>query len=75
MNDQSMSLPHLDVSIGYDAMRIFLEAYWQRGGCTSDDLAALLGALQRIENDGMPVDRAMWSDWLEAVNVAASKVR
>lgn len=75
MNGQSTSLPQLDVSTGFDAMLLFLEAYWKRGGRASDDIATLLGSLQRSEGDGMPADRAMWSDWVEAINVAASNVR
>jgi hypothetical protein len=54
-------------------MLLFLEAYWERGGQASDDLAVLLGGLQRLESDGVPLDPAMWSDWLEAVARASSK--
>ncbi|WBY08238.1 hypothetical protein PIB19_01425 [Sphingomonas sp. 7/4-4] len=35
----------LSVAQGFAAMRQFLEAYWERGGKQSDDIATLLGAL------------------------------
>lgn len=53
----------------FDAMRAFIEAYWERGGKRSDDLAVLLGNLDRETwANGMPVDRAQWDDFREAVN-------
>ena len=52
----------------FQAMREFLDAYWERDGKTSDDLAALLGAISTdIGADGTTGDPAQWHDWLEAV--------
>ena len=59
----------------FDAMRAFLEAYWKRGGSSSDDLAVLLGDLNRsIWAGGRPGDPAQWSDWLKAVATVKSKL-
>ena len=49
----------LTVRHAFEATRYFLQAYWERGGQTSDDLAILLGSLD--------ADPAQWSDWLAAV--------
>ncbi len=37
----------LDELEAFDAMRKFLEAYWERGGRRSNDLAVLLGSVHR----------------------------
>ena len=55
---------------GYDAMRIFLEAFWRREGGTSENLERLVGALKWA--DGAPVDPTAWQDWLRAVEAAKS---
>lgn len=53
----------------FDTMRRFLEAYWERGGRTSDDIAILLGSLNRDEfTHSPPLDAAMWEDWLSAAS-------
>lgn len=58
----------------FDAMRLFLEAYWERGGKQSDDLATLLGNLDReIWANSMPGDPAQWSDFRKAVSVVLAK--
>ncbi len=58
----------------FDAMREFLEAYWDQGGRTSNDLAILLSSLNRDETtQSMPLDPAMWDDWLDAVNKVRSR--
>jgi hypothetical protein len=49
----------LDESAAFAAMRIFLEAYWERGGRSSEDIAILLGSLD--------IDPAQRSDWTDAV--------
>ena len=68
MSDRFGSPPRLlDERAAFDAMRVFLEAWWERGGRTSDDLAVLLGSLNPVA-DGMPLDPAQWSDWREAVD-------
>lgn len=51
--------PSLDEETAYKAMRVFIEAYWERGGRSSDDLAGLLGNFE--------IDPAMRSDWADAV--------
>ena len=52
----------------YDAMCLFLEAYWERGGRSSDDIAILLGMICRNKGaDLPPIDIAQWDDWLQAV--------
>ncbi len=56
----------------FDAMRRFLEIYWERGGKASDDIAVLLGSLNRDEgSQSLPLDAAMWEDWLDAVSGSA----
>jgi len=50
----------------YQAMLAFLEAYWQRGGATSSDIALLLTMVHRVE-EGITTDPAQWDDWLDAV--------
>jgi hypothetical protein len=58
----------LNLATGFAAMQEFLEAYWERGDRTSEDLAALLGSLE--------IDPAQRADWADAVNrVLGSKAR
>jgi hypothetical protein len=52
-------MTHLDEETAYAAMIVFIEAYWERGGKQSEDLAALLGDLHG--------DPAQPSDWADAV--------
>jgi hypothetical protein len=60
--------PVLNELEAFDAMRIFLEAYWERGLRASDDVAVLLGNIdRRFSSGGEPLDIAQWDDWLEAV--------
>jgi hypothetical protein len=64
------SLPELTALQAFDAMRVFVESYWERGLKASDDLRLLLSAMNRetaIWADGGPADPAMWSDWMQAV--------
>lgn len=49
----------------YLAMINFLEDTLTR--IKSDDLAALLGAMDLNPYDNKPMDPALWSDWLKAV--------
>lgn len=60
----------ISISEAFDAMRGFLETYWEEMGKSSDDLAVLLGSLDRDEFRIMPLDPAMWYSWLEAVEKA-----
>ena len=60
--------PCLNVRQAFDALRVFLEAYWERGLRSSDDIRHLLSAVDgSMTGDGRPIDQAQWSDWLEAV--------
>lgn len=53
----------------FDAMRLFLEKYWIMGGKSSDDIAVLLGSLNRDEqSNSPPLDVALWHDWVRAVS-------
>lgn len=64
------SHPQLTTLEAFDAMRLFVENYWERGGKGSDELRLLLSAMNRdtaMWTDGGPADPAMWSDWLHAV--------
>lgn len=61
----------------FDAMRTFLEAFWERDGRNSDDgIARILsftqrgwpnGAPQLPHLQGAPLDIAQWEDWLDAI--------
>ena len=54
--------------MAFDAMRAFLEAYWERGMRSDEGLANLLSNLNRsVWSNGGPGDPAMWSDWRKAV--------
>ena len=70
MTDWMGSTPRtLNELEAFDTMRFFLEAYWERGGKQSEDLAVLLGNLSREEwANGMPMDPAQWPDFREAVD-------
>ena len=59
----------LTLEAAYLTACMFLEAYWERGGKVSDDLAVLLGSMQ-MYGKGWPLDRAMWHDFLEAADQA-----
>jgi hypothetical protein len=50
----------LDELLAFDAMRAFLEAYWERGDRSDEGLALLLTNLDRtVWADGSPCDPAM----------------
>jgi hypothetical protein len=60
--------PRLSIREAFDAVRHFLEAYWERGLRSSDDIRLLLSAMDcSMTRDGGPIDAAQWEDWLEAV--------
>jgi hypothetical protein len=68
--------PRLNVRQAFDAARHFLEAYWERGLRSSDDIRHLLSAMDgSMTRDGRPIDQAQWSDWLEAVEKVEAKDR
>jgi hypothetical protein len=49
----------------FQVMLLFLETYYEQ--TQSDDIGALLGSLQLLE-DGKPADPAMWQVWLQYSN-------
>ncbi len=64
----------VDELTAFDVMRTFLEAYWERGDKQSDDIAVLLGSLNRDSwENGMPLDQALWDDWRAAVDDVIAK--
>jgi hypothetical protein len=52
----------LDEELGFKAMQLFLEVYWERASKASDDLAVLLRSLE--------IDPAQRSDWADALHRA-----
>ncbi len=63
----------------FDVMRVFIEAFWRRGGCQSKELANLLSWTSREtwpsgkqlpDLAGAPLDIAQWEDWLNAIDTA-----
>ena len=54
----------LTIQQAFEAMQLFLEGYYER--TQSDDIGALLGDLQFIE-DGVTADPAAWKDWSACV--------
>ena len=68
--------PCLSVREAFDAARQFLEAYWERGLRSSDDIAVLLGSMNgEMTRDGRPLDPAQWTDWLDAVRKVEADTR
>jgi hypothetical protein len=60
----------------YDAMFAFLDAYWQRGGRSSDDIAAMLGTMNRttfFSDRRQTADPAQWDDWVAAIEAVKRK--
>ncbi|HEY5337140.1 MAG TPA: hypothetical protein VIJ85_02965 [Rhizomicrobium sp.] len=55
----------LSLLCGYDSMLVLLDDLWERDGKRSDDLAIMLGGMNRTVS-GPPLDAAQWSDWLDA---------
>ncbi len=65
-----MTRSYEDISLlaGFDAMRAYLQSLWLEGEERDDNLAGLLGSLDRNESrNNPPLDLASWSDWLNAV--------
>ena len=63
----------------FDAMRVFVEAFWRRGACKSDELANLLSFTNRERWPSgkqlpsllsAPLDIAQWEDWLDAIEAS-----
>jgi hypothetical protein len=69
-------IPRLTTREAFDAMRHFLEAFWERGSRSSQGVGFLLSAMDAsMTGDGGPIDRAQWSDWLEAVSKVEAEAR
>ena len=61
----------LTITEAFRAMLIFVDRYYERGGCQSEDIATLLsGISQTVWADGSTNDPAQWQDWLNAVQAA-----
>lgn len=56
-------------AIAFDAMLRFLDEYWRRGNKSSEGLAVLLGSIAK-NDDGFPMDIALWQDWKKAYKLA-----
>ena len=63
----------LDELAAFDAMRRFLEVWWERGGRSEDQLARVLGSLNRTHHSilgpGAPLNIALWDDWRDAITL------
>jgi hypothetical protein len=59
----------------FEAMRHFLQAFWERGGHDPDsDIAELLGWTARdFWEDGGTNDPAQWEDWMKAVRAVQAR--
>ena len=66
----------------FDAMRAFVEAFWRRGDCKSEELRNLLNFTDRTPWPsgkqlphlvGAPLDIAQWEDWLDAIAAVKGK--
>jgi len=55
----------LNVNEAYLAMFEFLERYYKR--TKSDDIGGLLGSMSLLE-DGVPIDKYLWDEWLSSLN-------
>ncbi len=64
--------PVLSIEDAYAAMVHFLDAYWQRGEESSDDIAILLGGMAPGPN-GRPGDPGVFGDWLDSVRAITGK--
>jgi hypothetical protein len=53
----------------FEAMRRFLQAFWERGGSNpeSDLVDVLSWTASDVWADGVTSDPAQWDDWLSAV--------
>jgi hypothetical protein len=65
---ESEHMENLDAKLAYQAMFCFLEKYYEL--TQADDVGALLGSMTLLD-DGMPVDAAIWRDWLDAIERVA----
>ncbi|WP_417483091.1 hypothetical protein [Maricaulis sp.] len=54
------------VDTAFETMRAFLRAFWERGDI-DDPVRGLLSSTEPTAN-GMPIDRAQWQDFLDALD-------
>lgn len=65
----------MDELAAFDAMRRFLEIWWEIGGRTEDNIANILSSTNRTMGadatapQGGPGDQALWNDWRDAVSL------
>jgi hypothetical protein len=59
----------ITVGDAYRAMFKFLDAYWERGLRSDDEIANLLSSMEYGDELGptQTMDPAQWHDWLDAV--------
>ncbi len=72
MSEDTLAAPELSIREAYLSMCHFLEAYWERGEKTSDDIAILLGGMTLLA-DEVSSDPALLADWLDAVRAVTGK--
>jgi len=51
----------------FKAMFVYLTTWFEQFAEESDDLKYLLSNMQFVEDD-LPVDHALWDDWMQAVD-------
>jgi hypothetical protein len=61
VTDEPKATDTMTVLEGFDAMRVFLEAVWQRQGKDAADIAFVLGG-SRWRTDGSVTDPTIWED-------------
>ena len=61
----------LTILQAFEAMKCFLDAYYERGKGQEEQIGVLLGGLQFLE-DGDTADPAQWHDWEESVEKVLS---
>ena len=72
MSKDTLAAPELSIRDAYLSMIHFLDAYWERGQRSSDDIAILLGGMPLL-GDGCSSDPAMLSDWMDSVRAVTGK--
>lgn len=70
-------LPELTAVEAFEAMRLFIEARWERGKRESEDLRMLLRCLSKETMawpEGGPGYPEMWNEWVRAVGIVKGKL-
>ena len=60
--DEALTTRH-----AFRAAQAFLEAWWERGGRQNGEFAVILTSMEPT-GSGMPLDQALWNDWLKAID-------